>query len=109
MRAARKEDDIPINPFTAGACKCFLYPACNWRLGGQALLLPTCAHRHRCARLRFSRTAAAGAAPQADLLCPAVLPPAGVYIATMMATVQTLQEKGHPYSEICNEVGAGFL
>lgn len=30
---------------------------------------------------------------------------AGVYIATMMATVQTLQEKGHPYSEICNEVG----
>ena len=30
----------------------------------------------------------------------------GVYIATMMATVQTLQEKGHPYSEICNEVGA---
>jgi hypothetical protein len=29
---------------------------------------------------------------------------AGVYIATMMATVQTLQEKGHPYSEICNEV-----
>lgn len=33
--------------------------------------------------------------------------PAGVYIATMMATVQTLQEKGHPYSEICNEVRAG--
>lgn len=29
---------------------------------------------------------------------------AGVYIAVMMATVQTLQEKGHPYSEICNEV-----
>jgi ketol-acid reductoisomerase len=28
---------------------------------------------------------------------------AGVYIATMMATVQTLREKGHPYSEICNE------
>ncbi|GAB4814450.1 hypothetical protein N2152v2_001496 [Parachlorella kessleri] len=28
---------------------------------------------------------------------------AGVYIAVMMATVQTLQEKGHPYSEICNE------
>lgn len=47
VRAARKEADIPINPFTAG-----------------------------------------------------------VYIATMMATVQTLQEKGHPYSEICNEVGA---
>ena len=49
MRAERKEEDIPINPFTAG-----------------------------------------------------------VYIATMMATVQTLQEKGHPYSEICNEVGAGL-
>ena len=31
----------------------------------------------------------------------------GVYIATMMATVQTLQEKGHPYSEICNEVRRG--
>lgn len=44
VRAERKEEDIPINPFTAG-----------------------------------------------------------VYIATMMATVQTLQEKGHPYSEICNE------
>ncbi|PSC69959.1 acetohydroxy acid isomeroreductase isoform B [Micractinium conductrix] len=44
VRAERKEDQIPINPFTAG-----------------------------------------------------------VYIATMMATVQTLQEKGHPYSEICNE------
>jgi ketol-acid reductoisomerase len=28
---------------------------------------------------------------------------AGVYIATMMATVQVLREKGHPYSEICNE------
>lgn len=27
----------------------------------------------------------------------------GVYIATMMATVKTLQEKGHPWSEICNE------
>ena len=26
----------------------------------------------------------------------------------MMATVQTLQEKGHPYSEICNEVGGGL-
>ena len=28
---------------------------------------------------------------------------AGVYIAVMMATVQTLSDKGHPYSEICNE------
>jgi len=28
---------------------------------------------------------------------------AGVYIATMMATVMVLREKGHPYSEICNE------
>lgn len=28
---------------------------------------------------------------------------AGVYVATMMATIQTLREKGHPYSEICNE------
>jgi ketol-acid reductoisomerase len=28
---------------------------------------------------------------------------AGVYIAMMMATVKTLQEKGHPWSEICNE------
>ena len=28
---------------------------------------------------------------------------AGVYIATMMATVEVLREKGHPYSEICNE------
>jgi ketol-acid reductoisomerase len=28
---------------------------------------------------------------------------AGVYIATMMATVETLREKGHPWSEICNE------
>lgn len=28
---------------------------------------------------------------------------AGVYIAVMMATVQTLAEKGHPFSEICNE------
>lgn len=28
---------------------------------------------------------------------------AGVYVATMMATVKTLQEKGHPWSEICNE------
>jgi hypothetical protein len=36
---------------------------------------------------------------------PPFLCTAGVYIATMMATVQTLQEKGHPYSEICNEVG----
>eukprot|EP00891_Asterochloris_glomerata_P009483 jgi/Astpho2/9483/fgenesh1_pm.00145_%23_22_t len=44
VRAARKEDEIPLNPFTAG-----------------------------------------------------------VYIATMMATVQVLREKGHPWSEICNE------
>jgi ketol-acid reductoisomerase len=44
VRAARKEDEIPLNPFTAG-----------------------------------------------------------VYVATMMATVKTLQEKGHPWSEICNE------
>ncbi|DBB07086.1 TPA: hypothetical protein ACH3X1_011669 [Trebouxia sp. C0004] len=44
VRAARKEEEIPLNPFTAG-----------------------------------------------------------VYIATMMATVQVLREKGHPYSEICNE------
>lgn len=28
---------------------------------------------------------------------------AGVYIATMMATVEILREHGHPYSEICNE------
>mmetsp|Transcript_34561 Transcript_34561/g.87391 ORF Transcript_34561/g.87391 Transcript_34561/m.87391 type:complete len:555 (-) Transcript_34561:523-2187(-) len=28
---------------------------------------------------------------------------AGVYIATMMATVEVLREKGHCYSEICNE------
>lgn len=28
---------------------------------------------------------------------------AGVYIATMMATIQTLEDGGHPYSEICNE------
>lgn len=28
---------------------------------------------------------------------------AGVYIATMMATVQTLEDHGHPMSEICNE------
>lgn len=28
---------------------------------------------------------------------------AGVYVATMMATVQVLYEKGHPWSEICNE------
>jgi hypothetical protein len=41
--------------------------------------------------------------PPAPLSCTA-----GVYIATMMATVQTLQEKGHPYSEICNEVGGGL-
>ena len=34
---------------------------------------------------------------------------AGVYIATMMATVCTLQEKGHPYSEICNEVRVGVV
>jgi hypothetical protein len=34
---------------------------------------------------------------------------AGVYIAVMMATVQTLQEKGHPFSEICNEVGRAHI
>lgn len=28
---------------------------------------------------------------------------AGVYVATMMATVDVLREAGHPYSEICNE------
>jgi len=28
---------------------------------------------------------------------------AGVYVATMMATIEVLREKGHPYSEICNE------
>lgn len=28
---------------------------------------------------------------------------AGVYVATMMATVEVLAEHGHPYSEICNE------
>ena len=28
---------------------------------------------------------------------------AGVYVATMMATVDILREHGHPYSEICNE------
>ena len=28
---------------------------------------------------------------------------AGVYVATMMATVDVLQSHGHPYSEICNE------
>lgn len=28
---------------------------------------------------------------------------AGVYVATMMATVDVLREHGHPYSEICNE------
>jgi len=28
---------------------------------------------------------------------------AGVYCAAMMATVQTLQDKGHAWSEICNE------
>ena len=28
---------------------------------------------------------------------------AGVYVATMMATVEVLRENGHPYSEICNE------
>ena len=28
---------------------------------------------------------------------------AGVYVATMMATVDVLRDHGHPYSEICNE------
>ena len=28
---------------------------------------------------------------------------AGVYVATMMATVQVLREKGHPWSVICYE------
>jgi ketol-acid reductoisomerase len=28
---------------------------------------------------------------------------AGVYVATMMGTLQTLREKGHQWSEICNE------
>ncbi|GLC42729.1 hypothetical protein PLESTB_001132300 [Pleodorina starrii] len=28
---------------------------------------------------------------------------AGVYVAVMMATVEVLREKGHPFSEICNE------
>merc|ERR1719504_82143 len=28
---------------------------------------------------------------------------AGVYVATMMATLQTLREKGYQWSEICNE------
>ena len=28
---------------------------------------------------------------------------AGVYVATMMATVDVLASHGHPYSEICNE------
>lgn len=28
---------------------------------------------------------------------------AGVYVATMMATVEVLRDHGHPYSEICNE------
>ncbi|GFR45619.1 hypothetical protein Agub_g7026 [Astrephomene gubernaculifera] len=28
---------------------------------------------------------------------------AGVYVAIMMATVEVLREKGHPFSEICNE------
>jgi len=28
---------------------------------------------------------------------------AGIYVATMMATVEILREHGHPYSEICNE------
>jgi ketol-acid reductoisomerase len=28
---------------------------------------------------------------------------AGVYIATMMATIEVLRIKGHPWSEICNE------
>ncbi len=44
MRAARREDAIPLHPFTAG-----------------------------------------------------------VYVATMMATVDVLASHGHPYSEICNE------
>jgi ketol-acid reductoisomerase len=30
---------------------------------------------------------------------------AGVYVATMMATVQVLREKGHPYSEVREESG----
>lgn len=28
---------------------------------------------------------------------------AGVYVATMMATVEVLRSHGHPFSEICNE------
>lgn len=28
---------------------------------------------------------------------------AGVYVATMMATVDVLKSHGHPFSEICNE------
>lgn len=28
---------------------------------------------------------------------------AGVYVAVMVATCEVLREKGHPYSEICNE------
>lgn len=38
---------------------------------------------------------------------------AGVYVATMMATVDVLKSHGHPYSEICNEsiieVGCQFM
>ena len=28
---------------------------------------------------------------------------AGVYVATMMATISVLRQHGHPYTEICNE------
>ncbi|KFM23718.1 Ketol-acid reductoisomerase, chloroplastic [Auxenochlorella protothecoides] len=49
------------------------------------------------------RVGAAVRARRASLEVPLNPFTAGVYIATMMATVQTLQDAGHPFSEICNE------
>ncbi|MHB8577354.1 MAG: ketol-acid reductoisomerase [Dehalococcoidia bacterium] len=42
-------------------------------------------------------------ARRAELVTPIHPVTAGVYIATMMAQVNLLKEKGHPYSEIANE------
>jgi ketol-acid reductoisomerase len=53
-----------------------------------------------------SRMWQVGAAVRAkrDSLDPQIHPvTAGVYIATMMAQIDVLKEKGHPYSEIANE------
>lgn len=96
VRAARKEEDIPLNPFTAGVCR--PSPMMCLEIAHECRTNPcTPVDCEPLVRVAWQQAANASNAPAA---CPGT---AQVYVAMMMAQIDVLRKAGHSFSEVVNE------